>query len=326
MNYNEKDKDYNEEHILDLISDLIESGDRAPMELVKAIINKGEEAIERLSELITDRYFWYTEDEDEWWAPIHAVKILGAMRNEKAIPALLVCLKRFEEYPDNPASEWIEQDLIEAFRQIGPASIKPLMEYIKNNPEEYWYSRAVASTALVYLASDYEEKRAEILEFLHSLLKEGNIQDVDFLSLLVCHLLDLCDPSSRPVIEEAFKKDLIDEFVVTLQEVKKAYKKGPDIPNRLDFDFLEFYTPEAISARQKEWERREWELEKEEEEERRLERLELLEQEQRQRLIEEGYEIDKYGTVRRKAPKIGPNDPCPCGSGKKYKKCCGRRK
>ncbi len=28
-------------------------------------------------------------------------------------------------------------------------------------------------------------------------------------------------------------------------------------------------------------------------------------------------------TVRRSAPKIGRNDPCPCGSGKKYKKCCG---
>ena len=32
------------------------------------------------------------------------------------------------------------------------------------------------------------------------------------------------------------------------------------------------------------------------------------------------------GTVKkepvRKAKKIGPNDPCPCGSGKKYKKCC----
>ncbi|WP_419785299.1 YchJ family protein [Pseudodesulfovibrio sp.] len=26
----------------------------------------------------------------------------------------------------------------------------------------------------------------------------------------------------------------------------------------------------------------------------------------------------------RKGPKIGRNDPCPCGSGKKYKKCCGR--
>ena len=24
----------------------------------------------------------------------------------------------------------------------------------------------------------------------------------------------------------------------------------------------------------------------------------------------------------RKDKKVGPNDPCPCGSGKKYKKCC----
>ncbi len=29
------------------------------------------------------------------------------------------------------------------------------------------------------------------------------------------------------------------------------------------------------------------------------------------------------GTVRNDAPKVGRNDPCPCGSGKKYKKCCG---
>jgi len=28
-------------------------------------------------------------------------------------------------------------------------------------------------------------------------------------------------------------------------------------------------------------------------------------------------------TVQRETPKIGRNDPCPCGSGKKYKKCCG---
>jgi preprotein translocase subunit SecA len=28
-------------------------------------------------------------------------------------------------------------------------------------------------------------------------------------------------------------------------------------------------------------------------------------------------------TVRRQQPKVGRNDPCPCGSGKKYKKCCG---
>jgi SEC-C motif-containing protein len=29
-------------------------------------------------------------------------------------------------------------------------------------------------------------------------------------------------------------------------------------------------------------------------------------------------------TVVRSSPKVGRNDPCPCGSGKKYKHCCGR--
>jgi preprotein translocase subunit SecA len=29
-------------------------------------------------------------------------------------------------------------------------------------------------------------------------------------------------------------------------------------------------------------------------------------------------------TVVRETPKVGRNDPCPCGSGKKYKNCCGR--
>jgi uncharacterized protein YecA (UPF0149 family) len=32
---------------------------------------------------------------------------------------------------------------------------------------------------------------------------------------------------------------------------------------------------------------------------------------------------DAPSTTARAMPKIGRNDPCPCGSGKKHKKCCG---
>jgi hypothetical protein len=32
---------------------------------------------------------------------------------------------------------------------------------------------------------------------------------------------------------------------------------------------------------------------------------------------------DEVQTVRREGPKVGRNDPCPCGSGRKYKKCHG---
>jgi len=38
-------------------------------------------------------------------------------------------------------------------------------------------------------------------------------------------------------------------------------------------------------------------------------------------LFKEG-ETSAQATIRRTEPKVGRNDPCPCGSGKKFKKCC----
>jgi preprotein translocase subunit SecA len=33
----------------------------------------------------------------------------------------------------------------------------------------------------------------------------------------------------------------------------------------------------------------------------------------------------KLEPIRNRAERVGRNDPCPCGSGKKYKHCCGRK-
>lgn len=37
------------------------------------------------------------------------------------------------------------------------------------------------------------------------------------------------------------------------------------------------------------------------------------------------YKEQKISTTIVKEERVYPNDPCPCGSGKKYKKCCGRK-
>jgi len=61
--------------------------------------------------------------------------------------------------------------------------------------------------------------------------------------------------------------------------------------------------------------------------ERETEELEARRRKQQQRITfgrgDDG--DDKPKTVKRKGQKVGRNDPCPCGSGKKYKKCCGSR-
>jgi preprotein translocase subunit SecA len=47
-----------------------------------------------------------------------------------------------------------------------------------------------------------------------------------------------------------------------------------------------------------------------------------LQMTQQAQMAEEGHAVK---TIVRDKPKVGRNEPCPCGSGKKYKKCCGRK-
>jgi preprotein translocase subunit SecA len=57
---------------------------------------------------------------------------------------------------------------------------------------------------------------------------------------------------------------------------------------------------------------------------RREEEVERIEEKRRQDYImSRGEDTPASATIRREAAKVGRNDPCPCGSGKKYKKCCG---
>jgi len=57
---------------------------------------------------------------------------------------------------------------------------------------------------------------------------------------------------------------------------------------------------------------------------RREEEVEEMRERQRQDYImSRGEDTPASQTVRREEKKIGRNDPCPCGSGKKYKRCCG---
>jgi preprotein translocase subunit SecA len=51
---------------------------------------------------------------------------------------------------------------------------------------------------------------------------------------------------------------------------------------------------------------------------------EIRERSRRDYVLSRGEDVAAPATVKRVGEKVGRNDPCPCGSGKKYKKCCGR--
>lgn len=51
---------------------------------------------------------------------------------------------------------------------------------------------------------------------------------------------------------------------------------------------------------------------------------EIRERSRRDYVLSRGDDVAAQATVKRAGEKVGRNAPCPCGSGKKYKKCCGR--
>ena len=306
--------------IQELLSKLEELGDQVPMEMVQAILAKEQEAVIPLRDIIQDDQYWEA-DGNKQWMPLHAVKLLGMLADPQALPQLVNTLILAHKVDD----DWIMEDLPTVFGRIGPPAINPLEEFIHAHKRDnkLWWSRNAAADGLVAIAMNHPHEQERILTFLHGLFYEED--DPEFLSFLVGSLLDLGDTSSFPVLEEAFDHGIIDEFIINRDDLvyeKKVHR------NLYNIDLLQFYDPVEVSKRQTRWEREKGikEEKEEKEEEKECHATQKLEQREKSIAIElKRLEIANTLNERNVLPidgKIGRNEPCPCGSGKKFKKCC----
>ena len=115
-------------------------------------------------------------------------------------------------------------------------------------------------------------------------------------------LLDFPRPQYRALLEQLAAQQEDERRAFDMQEICDAYEDLHDKPDWARFDDpLDFYSAEAVAERQAYRERGEdWD-------EANIHDMDSL-------VIDQPYV--------RETPKVGRNDPCPCGSGKKYKKCC----
>jgi tetratricopeptide (TPR) repeat protein len=298
----------------DLLHKLEELGDRAPMEMIRAILAKGKEVVEPLSRILQDKQYWEAQG-DKLWMPTHAVKLLGTLADPEALPQLIDTLVLAEKTDD----EWVMDDLPTVFGRIGPPAVEPLIEFINAHRGDYsmWWSRSIAANGLVSIAIQHTQERERILSFLHGLFSED--EDTEFMGSIACDLLDLHDPSSFPVLEDAFNRDLIEKYIISREDFLEEREEPPDEEALVHYktDLLEFYAPEEVARRQERWEK----------ERKEREQLAAQKRESREKSIAielRRLEITTKLIVSKVLPlsrKVGRNEPCPCGSGKKFKKC-----
>jgi hypothetical protein len=272
--------------------------------LVEAIARKPEEVLPRVMDLL--RF-----DQKGSWAEIYAAKIAGAIRYEPAVDFLINALAI-----DNDA---LRIEATDALTRIGTVDVvRRLQQFYPGN----------APGARVYAAIPLEQiKRPESEAALIELLAMENDEEVA--APLAESLCMLCpSPETLSSLRDRWARGDFDEdgFNVPAMILAAAAFVGYEPPEAHEW-------LEEIGSREKSLEELMtgggslFDL---------PDKLQGTIEAMRRSLESDGGDelpilpnaaargAGEHATlpIRREAPKIGRNDPCPCGSGKKYKKCC----
>ncbi len=172
--------------------------------------------------------------------------------------------------------------LIAAF---GESAIERLKEYILDETLDI-YIRGSVATALCVIAHQYPDRKDDIKSFLSKLLED--ISDPTLAAFFIDKLLSFKDQNFLPQIHTAFEKGRINTDVIRRDDVDWVFNLPEEEQSYSKFmkNPIEHFSKENINY-----------------------------------LRKISYPESKIHTKNTKT-KIGRNDPCPCGSGKKYKKCC----
>ena len=239
-----------------------------------------------------------------WWLRLHTAKILGLLPSEAAGLLLIRLMQHLADKDEEDLQDWLACDWPWLFANK-PERVLVELRGVCADRSRDWYERANALGAVVA----YEERRGsqaleEALDWVARRAADGS-EDWD--TRLSCGnlLLDFPRPRFRSLLDDLARRQPRDGAMFLADDVEDAFAASCDQPEwREREDPWAFYYPEAIALRQERWAREEAEGDDDFDE------------------LDDLSTSEGDPTFVRPAPKIGRNEPCPCGSGKKYKKCC----
>lgn len=292
-----------------LIGLLTEHEDRVARTVIDECIRRGEAFVPYLHAQLNDERLWSSEcGEGEWWAKLHAVHILGAIPGRAAAAALMTAMRAMQAYPDDNLWDWLAPHWPLFFRNKREHAAEDLST-LAYDPAYDWYPRYHALECLLEAAHAAGPQALDTMLDRMAEIVADTRADEALRGLLGSALLNFPRARHGPLLESMareYESARTWGMPFGLKDVEHDYARGADRPDWERFqDYFDFYKPSAILARQSRWI---------EEDERADRRREQRDDELDWEPIEEPYV--------RAAPKTGRNDPCPCGSGKKYKKCC----
>ena len=219
------------------------------------------------------------------WGDIWAVRLMGQIGNEAFVPTLLHILRSADSL------DHIYSDAITAMNALDESADEIILSAIENKELSEWESFPILEYLPYSEAYDIALKRWE-----------DDDNDMDSYELFVSCLKGIGDPRGIEKLQQIYADENDAIYVGKALECLGMIHKV-DIPEM----------PDILRKRK----------EQEERQNARMKELSALFSNYRknseQAKLEDGGKVVPF---KRDSPKVGRNDPCPCGSGKKYKKCC----
>jgi yecA family protein len=303
------------------------TNDTLSLQAVEECVQRQDTLFEWMATYLHDEHNWQDDaDEAHWWALVHCVFILGKMTGPAAANALLDVMQRKTGDDYNDLWDWVDE--------YWPALLANKMDFAQGRLRQLAQDASFPASERYHIfqcllagSQDRPQELDNTLDFLADNL-QALPKDEEARFLLADLLMNFPRARHRSMLDRLAKEQRKMPFkYFDAQDIHEAFDRG-DYPQWERFsDPWWFYQPGQIAQRQLRWRR---------------------EDATGQGLIDdEFYDVgegsypygsldeedlfaqefgDKYEyqpeTYVREMPKVGRNDLCPCGSGKKYKKCC----
>lgn len=240
-----------------------------------------------------------TDDNEYWMAVVQAWRALGQFKAKEAALPLFDMMKR---YMVEDMDDFAAEELPAVIALIGIDILPQLQEALTNEVLDE-YLRSLVAFVIGHIPLTYPEKRAQCIDMLLAELSAYKPHQRLLNALIVSELVSLKAVETLDVVRTAFaqnvvKLDLMGDIEAV--EILFGVRTERSTPGRNWFAAEQVYDNELGA----------W-----------------YNDEYTDAFNDDEY-IDDFDntigefTVVKSEPKIGRNDPCPCGSGKKYKKCC----
>ncbi len=249
---------------------------------------------------------------------MHALLLLVELKDDSSLEVILDILRQDNEYLDPWFADAITEDFWELIYHIANDKLDVLRSFI-SEPNRYTYARSVITEVAVQVFLYQPERRAEVIDWYKSIFEEwieheddDAIIDTELIAFFVSDVVSVNMTELIPQMTELFEHGLVAEGVSgnlesCLKDINKPsiYSEKKDIFNSISERYNYYistwlnYTDDDDLQDYNKKERDDDELN------------EYISQEMR-----------KLVPLPGEKPNVGRNDPCPCGSGKKYKKCC----